>query len=195
MTAPRGTQAPPPTPFAGVPAAAPATPPQATPWARSEGDDLPPEIARVAEGGVTVFKGGLMNPGQQTWYALDLQRRSFVAVLRRTGQGAGAPQATGPVRRPEGAAPGTVESVHQAPASAAQCKAFAALAHRLLASPAAADDAEPAPIPQGPLRRTLVLLHQGRALHMPQGPAAGALQAGIVQLIQQPLQALLRGGD
>jgi len=187
MTAPR--------PYASVPVAAqtPGAPMQPTPWARAEGD-LPPEIAQLAEGAVTVFKGGLMNAGQQTWYALDLQRRSFIAVLRRIDQGAGAPQATGPVRRPEGAAPGTVESVHQAPASAAQCKAFAALAHRLLANPAA-DTMEPAPVPQGPLRRTLVLLHEGRALDMPQGPAAGALQAGIVQLIQQPLQALLRGGD
>lgn len=166
---------------------------QATPWARSEGD-LPPEIAQVVEGAVTVFKGGLMNAGQQTWYALDLQRRCFIAVLRRTDQGTSAPQATGPVRRPEGAEPGTVESVHQAPASAAQCKAFAALVQRLLASPIA-DATEPAPMPQGPLRRTLVLLHEGHALELPQGSSASALRADIVQLIQQPLQALLRGAD
>lgn len=181
-----------PAPFAPVLAAPPlgdaAAAPPPTPWARGEGA-LPPEIARIAEGAVTLFKGGLMNPGQQTWYALDLERRCFLAVLRQAGddpQAAAAPHPGGLLRRLQHA----LEAVHQARASAAQCQAFAALAHRLLACRDEADQ-PPEPLPQGPLRRTLVLLHAGQALALPQGAQARALRADIVRLIQQPLQARL----
>ena len=43
------------------------------------------------EGYEFLFKGGLMNAGRQTWYALDLQRRCFLAVLRQSGAGAALP--------------------------------------------------------------------------------------------------------
>ena len=52
----------PPGPFGPVLDAAPwpdAQPAPAAPWSRTE-DALPPEIARLAEGAVTLFKGGLI---------------------------------------------------------------------------------------------------------------------------------------
>ena len=181
-----------PGPFGPVLDAAPwpdAQPAPAAPWSRTE-DALPPEIARIAEGAVTLFKGGLMNAGRQTWYALDLQRRCFLAVLRQSGAGL-APR---PGARPVATCPAATESLHQASASAAQCQAFAALAQRLLAC-ADAQDGQPEPLPQGPLRRSLLLLHQGQALALPGGAAAQALRAEIIWLIQQPLQQELLGPD
>lgn len=44
-----------------------AQPAPAAPWSRTE-DALAAYDARIAEGAVTLFKGGLMNAGRQTWY-------------------------------------------------------------------------------------------------------------------------------
>lgn len=168
----------PPGPFGPVLDAAPwpdAQPAPAAPWSRTE-DALPPEIARIAEGAVTLFKGGLMNAGRQTWYALDLQRRCFLAVLRQSGAGL-APR---PGARPVATCPAATESLHQASASAAQCQAFAALAQRL-------------PLVQQQQAAAQRALGQG--LGLPGGAAAQALRAEIIWLIQQPLQQELLGPD
>jgi hypothetical protein len=86
--------------------------------------------------------------------------------------------------------PAATESLHQASASAAQCQAFTVLAQRLLAC-ADAQDGQPEPLPQA-LRRSLVLLHQGRALALPGG---GRCASALIWLIQQPLQQELLGPD
>ena len=43
-------------------------------------DDVPIEISRLAEGALSFVKGGLMNAGMRTWYAIDLERYISVAV-------------------------------------------------------------------------------------------------------------------
>ena len=88
----------------------------------------------------------------------------------------------------------TGSAIHADNLLKALAQAFAALAQRLLAC-ADAQDGQPEPLPQGPLRRSLLLLHQGQALALPGGAAAQALRAEIIWLIQQPLQQELLGPD
>jgi len=46
---------------------------------------VPIEVSRIREGGVSLFQGGLMNEGTITWYAFDMERHLFIAVVGSAG--------------------------------------------------------------------------------------------------------------
>ncbi len=164
-----------------------ATPREAPPVAseQSANDAIPTEIARIGEGAVSLFHGGLMNEGTTTWYAFDVERRLFVAVLTSTGSKR-APSAdkltkAQLLRYTDAAGYRRAEYVTVAAATVEQARTFACLANTLLATE---PDAGSRPTPPDTVAKSFSLIHEGKPLQ----PGNWGLEGELERFISGPLQ-------
>src|SRR3954462_576354 len=111
---------------------------QDTPSVRSQQEAnlvVPIEISRILEGGISFFQGGLMNEGKTTWYAFDVERRLFVAVLASTGNNIPAVEKLSDnqlLRYTDAAGYRRAEFVTVIGAAPAQVREFSCMANQLL---------------------------------------------------------------
>jgi hypothetical protein len=161
---------------------------------QTDNDAVPIEIARIAEGGVLFVRGGLMNQGMMTWYAIDLERHIFVAVLRSTNPASGhipSPEKLGvnqTLRSIDAGGQQQTEYVTVVDAQPAQVRTFACLANKLLSS-----DSEPLerPQPADVMKRQFSLLHNGKALDLGEGRTRWEIEGELTQFMSQPLQEMI----
>src|SRR5437667_3242972 len=133
---------------------------------------VPIEVSRIREGGVSFFQGGLMNEGTMTWYAFDIERRLFIAVLGSAGdRGRHIPalEKLSPnqrLRYTDAAGYRRAEFVTVAGATPAQVREFGCLANKLLA---AETESTPRPAPADTMSKSFTLLHRGKSLDLGKG--------------------------
>jgi hypothetical protein len=155
---------------------------------------VPIEISRIREGGVSFFEGGLMNEGIMTWYAFDMERRLFIAVLGSAGdRGRHIPalEKLGPnqcLRYTDAAGYRRAEFVTVAGAMPAQVKEFGCLANKLLA---AKTESTPRPTPADTMTKSFTLLHGGKSLDLGEGRTRWEIEGELERFISQPLQELI----
>ena len=173
------------------------TAPRAAPSVRSQqgaNDVVPVEISRILEGGVSFFQGGLMNEGTITWYAFDIDRRFFVAVLGSTGDRSmhgPAVEKLSPnqlLRHTDAAGYRRAEFVTVAEATPAQVREFSCLANKLLA---AETENGPRPTPTDTLTKSFSLLYQGRTLDLGEGRRRWEIEGELERFLTQPLQEMI----
>ena len=155
---------------------------------------VPIEISRVLSGAISFFQGGLVNEGIITWYALDIERRLFVAVLGSMGNRLNRVPATEKLspdqllRYTDAAGYKRAEFVTVAEATPVQVRDFSCLANKLLASEAGSS---PRLVPQDTIKKTFSLLHEGKSLDLGEGPNRSAMIGELEFFIKQPLQELI----
>ena len=153
--------------------------------------DVPIEIARLAEGGLSFVQGGLMNAGMRTWYAIDLERCIFVAVLSSADPLSAripSPEKLRPNQHLRRAAAGTqdrTDYVTVIDAQPAQIRTFACLANKLLASERETLDR---PLPMDVMKRHFSLLHGGQSLDLGAGRRRWEIEGELVRFMSEPLQ-------
>jgi hypothetical protein len=170
------------------------TPAQKAPPVRSQQAAnfvVPIEITRILEGAVSFFQGGSMNEGMSTWYAFDVERRMFIAVLANTGEHpkrVPAPEklsANQLLRYTDATGNRRAEFVTVVEATPAQVREFACLANKLLASES---DATPRPAPADTIARAFALLHKGKPAELGKGAKQWEVEGELARFISQPLQ-------
>jgi hypothetical protein len=135
-----------------------------------------------------------MNEGTITWYALDIERRLFVAVLGSTGNRLNRVPATEKLsadqvlRYTDAAGYKRAEFVTVAEATPAQVREFSCLANKLLASET---ESSPRVVPQDTIRRTFSLRRGGKSLDLGEGLNRSGMIGELERLIKQPLQKLI----
>ena len=155
---------------------------------------VPIEISRVLSGAISFFLGGLMNEGTITWYALDIERRLFVAVLGSMGSRLNRVPATEKLspnqllRYTDAAGYKRAEFVTVAEATPAQVKDFSCLANKLLASKTGAS---PRLLPQDTIKKTFSLLREGKSFDLGEGLNRSGMIGELEFFIKQPLQELI----
>jgi hypothetical protein len=170
------------------------TPPRDTPpVASQQGTNfaVPIEISRILEGGISLFKGGLMNEGLTTWYAFDFERRLFIAVLAGTGDHSkhipaseklGANQL---LRYTDAAGYRRAEFVTVIEATPVQTREFSCRANKLLGSES---EDTPRPTRADMIKKSFSLLHAGKSLDLGEGRKRWEIEGELVRFISQPLQ-------
>ncbi|MEO8601919.1 MAG: hypothetical protein ABI629_05025 [bacterium] len=178
------------TDLATIRAAAPRHPPDVQDQQTAD-FDVPIEISRITDGGVSFFRGGLMNEGATTWYAFDAGRQLLVAVLATAGDRAtSVPSSeklspTQLVRYTTAAGHRRAEFVTVAVASPAHVRQFACLANSLLHS-LPADACRP--LPADAIAKRFSLLHAGQTIYTSGGKPSVPIEGEIERCIKQPLQ-------
>lgn len=163
---------------------------------RNANEAVPVEISRVRDGAVSYFRGGMGNQGVVTWYAFDVSRQIFVAVLgSSTSASKRVPRATKLaanqlLRETDAAGYARREYVTIIEATPDQVRAFGCLANQLLAQPA---DRSAYPVAPGALARTLALLLDGKPLDIRKGGHRSPVAGEVDRFIKEPMQdAILR---
>ena len=155
---------------------------------------VPIEISRILHGGVSFYQGGLMNEGTVTWYAFDIERRLFVAVLGSMDNrvhripAAEKLSANQLLRYSDAAGYKRAEFVTLAEATPVQVREFSCLANKLLASEAGSS---PQLVPQDTIKKTFSLLHGGKSLDLSEGIKRSGIIGELERFIKQPLQELI----
>jgi hypothetical protein len=171
--------------------------PRDTPSVRSQQGTnfvVPIEVSRILEGGISFFQGGLMNEGITTWYAFDVERCLFIAVLGSTGDRAKhipvveKLSANQLLRYTDAAGYRRAEFVTVLEATPVQVREFACLANKLLASEA---EKAPRPTPADTITKSFSLLHEGRSLDLGEGRKRWEIEGKLERFISQPLQELI----
>jgi hypothetical protein len=155
---------------------------------------VPIEISRILEGGISFIQGGLVNEGTITWYAFDIERRLFIAVLGSTGDrsrhipAVEKLSANQLLRYTDAAAYRRAEFVTAIEATPVQVREFSCLANKLLAS-----ETESAPrlTPADTMTKSFSLLHEGNLLDLGEGRTRWAIEGDLERFISQPLQELI----
>jgi len=161
---------------------------------KMDGGDVPIEISRLAEGGLSFVRGGIMDGGMRTWYAFDLERYIFIAVLSSTDPLTArvpSPDKLKPnqyLRRDGGGNRNRTDYVTVVNAQPTQIRTFACLANKLLASERESLDR---PLPMDVMKRQFSLLHGGQSLDLGEGRRRWEIEGELVQFISQPLQETL----
>jgi hypothetical protein len=170
------------------------TSPQDTPPVKSQQAAnfvVPIEISRILEGGISFFQGGTMNEGTTTWYAFDVERRLFIAVLSSIGDRSKripAPEKLSPtqlLRYTDATGNRRAEFVTVIEATPAQVREFACLANKLLASES---EEITRPTPADTITKTFSLLHKGKPLELGKGSKQWEIEGELTRFISQPLQ-------
>jgi hypothetical protein len=155
---------------------------------------VPIEISRILEGGLSFFQGGLMNEGITTWYAFDLERQLFIAVLASKGDGSKHIPAVEKLsanqllRYTDAAGYRRAEFVTVIEATPVQVREFSCLANKLLASES---EKAPRPTPADTMTKSFSLLHEGKSLDLGEGRKRWEIQGELERFISQPLQELI----
>ncbi len=153
---------------------------------------VPIEISRIHEGGISFFQGGVMNEGTTTWYAFDVERRLFIAVLSSIGDRSKripAPEklsANQLLRYTDATGNRRAEFVTVIEATPAQVREFSCQANKLLASEASEEITRPAPADT--ITKTFSLLHKGKPLELGKGSKQWEIEGELTRFISQPLQ-------
>jgi hypothetical protein len=168
--------------------------PRDTPPVRSQQGTnfvVPIEVSRIVEGGISFFEGGSMNEGITTWYAFDVERRLFVAVLgTMSGRSGHIPAAerlssNQLLRYTDAAGYTRAEFATVIEATPVQVREFSCLANKLLASEL---EETSRPTPEDTITRTFSLLHNGKSLDLGNGRKRWEIEGELVRFINQPLQ-------
>lgn len=135
-----------------------------------------------------------MNEGTTTWYAFDIERRLFIAVLcsardhSRHLPAVAKLTANQLLRYTDAAGYKRAEFVTATPATPAQVREFSCLANKLLATE---KESAPRPTPSDTLTKTFSLLHQGKPLDLGEGRERWEIETELERLMSQPLQELI----
>jgi hypothetical protein len=154
---------------------------------------VPVEISRILEGGIAFFQGGLMNEGTTTWYAFDIERRLFVAVLcsaRTPKRVPAVAKLTSHqlLRYTDAAGYRRAEYVTVKEAGPIQVREFSCLANKLLATPS---EKSPRPTPEDAMTKSFSLRHEGKALDLGEGRKRWEIEGELENFITRPLQELI----
>ena len=140
-----------------------------------------------------LLPGRLMNEGTITWYALDIERRLFVALLGSMGSRLNRVPATEKLspnqllRYTDAAGYKRAEFVTVAEATPAQVKDFSCLANKLLASKTGASTL----LPHETIKKTFSLLREGKSFDLGEGLNRSGMIGELEFFIKQPLQELI----
>ena len=152
---------------------------------------VPIEVSRIREGGISFFQGGLVNEGTITWYAFDVERRLFVAVLGSMGNRSkhipvaeklGVNQL---LRYTDAAGYKRAEYVTALEATPGQVRQFTCMANKLLATES---EQTSRPSPSDTMTRRFSLLHQGKTLDFGGAGKRWHIEGELERFIKQPLQ-------
>jgi hypothetical protein len=155
---------------------------------------VPIEISRILEGGISFFQGGLMNEGTTTWYAFDVGRHLFIAVLGSTGERAKHIPAVEKLsanqllRYTDAAGYRRAEFVTVIEATPVQVREFSCLANKLLESES---EKAPRPTPADTMTKSFSLLHEGKSLDLGAGRKRWEIEGELQRFISKPLQGLI----
>jgi hypothetical protein len=170
------------------------TSPQDTPSVGSEQEAnfvVPIEVSRILEGGISFFQGGLMNEGTTTWYAFDVERRLFIAVLGSTGDrskhipAVEKLSANQLLRYTDATGYTRAEFVTVIEATPVQVREFSCMANKLLGSES---ETASRPTPEDTITKTFSLMHNGKSLDLGEGRKRWEIEGELVHFISQPLQ-------
>jgi hypothetical protein len=156
---------------------------------------VPIEISRITTGGISFFQGSLMNEGIASWYALDVERNLFIAVITSTNEQSSRIPAIKKlsdnqiVRYTDFAGYRRAEFVTVMSATPIQVREFSCLGNQLLAT--ASDPTFNRPMRTDTLKKSFSLLHHGQALDVGKGQKRWQIQGVIENFISQPLQPLI----
>lgn len=154
---------------------------------------VPVEVSRILEGGISFFQGGLMNEGITTWYAFDIKRHLFIAVLSTGDHSKNIPalETLSPnqfLRYTNAAGYRRAEFVTIIEATPVQVRDFSCLANKLLASES---EKAPRPTPADTMTKSFSLLHEGKSLDLGEGRKRWEIEGELEAFIVQPLQQLI----
>lgn len=159
------------------------------------GAAVPTEISRIVTGGISFFQGSLMNEGLASWYAFDVERNLFIAVITSTNEHSSRIPAVKKlsnnqiVRYTDFVGYRRAEFVTVMSATPIQVREFSCLSNRLLATES--DPTFNRPMRTDTLRKNFSLLHHGQALDVGKGQKRWQIQGVIENFISQPLQQLI----
>jgi hypothetical protein len=133
------------------------------------GAAVPTEISRIVTGGISFFQGSLMNEGLASWYAFDVERNLFIAVITSTNE------------------------------HSSRIPAVKKLSNNQIVRytdfvgyrRAESDPTFNRPMRTDTLRKSFALLHHGQALDVGKGQKRWQVQGVIENFISQPLQQLI----
>lgn len=155
---------------------------------------VPIEVSRILEGGISFFQGGLMNEGTTTWYAFDVERHLFIAVLGSAGErskhivAVEKLSANQLLRYTDAAGYRRAEFVTVIEATPVQVREFSCMANKLLASES---ENVPHPTPADTITKNFSLLHEGKSLDLGAGSKRWEIEGELERFIRKPLQALI----
>ena len=153
---------------------------------------IPIEISQIVTGGISFFQGSLMNEGVASWYAFDVERKLFIAVITSTNEQSPRIPAVQKlsnnqiVRHTDFGSYRRAEFVTVISASPIQVREFSCLANRLLATES--DPAFHRPLRTDTIKKNFSLLHHSQALDVGNGQKRWQIQGGLESFISQPLQ-------
>jgi hypothetical protein len=162
---------------------------------------MPPEIERIQTGAIFFFQGAFVNDGLITWYALDLDRNLFVAVLGGAGPRFLAKDRAAQmklelnqfVRYTNNAGYSRSEFVTMSAATPQQRYEFICAANRFLSlQKQTKKTAAAPPPPMHAIARHLSLLHRGVEVRNDfSGSDGDQLKITLEKLISMPLQSMI----
>lgn len=155
---------------------------------------IPIEISRIRSGCIVFFQGGLMNGGVITWYAFDVTRHLFVAVLGSIEN----PHKVPPkleklstnqfLRNTDAAGYNRCEFVTVLEATPQQVRMFACLANKLLLTES---ETLERPQPADLVTKSFSLLHEGKILDLGGGRKRWEIEGQIEHFITGALLPLI----
>jgi hypothetical protein len=163
--------------------------------ASPEAGAVPIEISRIVTGGISFFQGSLMNEGLASWYAFDVERNLFIAVITSTNEHSSRIPAVKKlsnnqiVRYTDFVGYRRAEFVTVMSATPIQVREFSCLANQLLATES--DPTFNRPMRTDTLKKNFSLLHHGQALDVGKGQKRWQVQGVIENFISQPLQQFI----
>src|SRR5262249_6291469 len=145
---------------------------------------VPIEVSRILEGGISFSRGGLMNEGVMTWYAFDVERRLFIAVIGCIGDRSKQVPTVEKLsvnqllRYTDAAGYRRAEFVTVIEATPVQVRQFSCLANKLVGSES---EETPRPTPADMIAKTFSLLHKGKSLELSQGRKRWEIEGELVR--------------
>lgn len=153
------------------------------------------EVSRIVTGGVSFFQGSLMNEDLASWYAFDVERNLFIAVITSTNEHSSRIPAVKKlsnnqvVRYTDFVSYRRAEFVTVMSATPMQVREFSCLANRLLATES--DLTFHRPMRTDTMKKSFSLLHHGQVLDVGKGDKRWQIQGVMENFINQPLQPLI----
>lgn len=159
------------------------------------GAAVPIEISRIVTGGISFFQGSLMNEDLASWYAFDVERNLFIAVITSTNEHSSRIPVVKKlsnnqiVRYTDFVGYRRAEFVTVISATPIQIREFSCLANRLLATES--DPTFHRPMRTDTMKKSFSLLHYGQVLDVGKGAKRWQIQGALESFINQPLQPLI----